>query len=756
MAIPSLFRLSFFITLALACVTLTVANLFFLPLLPIFLGGVLVLIAYAWHSGERWQLSEQAANHLGIVIALGTLGWILFQLPRSEDDFVAGGVSYPAGLLPHLGPLLMLLLCVKIFRPMYLPDFWSLQTIGLMMVTLGCVLANDPPFGIALFLYLCSLIWCLTLFYHHRETLFVRGPLTREPLFQAVVGHETAEARVAYAWNWLEAAVIARRFAAVFFLGMVLFFLAPRFSNLQWEPKALSIGKLPTKVFRTGIDEGLDLNRVGRVELSDSPAFFFKAFDPQGNPTRFPADPRWVLQTLDLFERGRWRGISDAIETPLAVPNVRSRMIVPEKPFEGDFLGVEFKLQVRDAGGLPLLDPPDPRYAGFDAKVGDSRPQLGMLFFHYENADTVTQIQAKFRGTYRYQQFANLASISTTSRVANADEGYLRYILDQSTPIHLPAYAVELAERICDPAPPAPNEANRVQYSPEHHEKIARKLCAYLALSGDFEYSLELFRQDMSIDPVTDFLKNVKKGHCERFAGSLALLLRSLGIPSRIAKGYRGADIDDSAEWSVVRQSQAHSWVEVLLTHERPWRWLVLDPTPSNESALPAQKSLWEWLRDRTPTPASFWRDHVMRMNSDSQLNVVEFFAGVTRARLDILGIGGGVLGLALLAWWGRGWLRGSTRASSKSAPAPSPLPSFYERWLVWLRSHANVEPSSAETPLEFARRVQTLWAQNPDTAPWMDRPIRMAVAYNAHRFGGSSVPEEFLAEVDGWLVAPP
>lgn len=127
--------------------------------------------------------------------------------------------------------------------------------------------------------------------------------------------------------------------------------------------------------------------------------------------------------------------------------------------------------------------------------------------------------------------------------------------------------------------------------TPRIHEEVARRLCDYMANSGEYTYSLERKRSDSSVDPGVDFLKNVKEGHCERFASGLALALRSLGIPARVVKGFRGLEEKEEGVY-VVRNYHAHSWVEVLIPRRDPalvnlnqraqaWEWLVLDPTPS-------------------------------------------------------------------------------------------------------------------------------------------------------------------------------
>ena len=99
-------------------------------------------------------------------------------------------------------------------------------------------------------------------------------------------------------------------------------------------------------------------------------------------------------------------------------------------------------------------------------------------------------------------------------------------------------------------------------------------------------------RVDPSLDPTVDFLTNVRRGTCERYASALTLMLRSVGIPARIVKGYRGWDLE--AGQYVVRQRHSHAWVEALVPADGPgplrMEWLTLDPTPSREEA-PAESA---------------------------------------------------------------------------------------------------------------------------------------------------------------------
>ena len=98
-------RISLYATLTAAILCLGQASHYFLSWIGIFLIGILVLVALAYRLEGDWILSDEAANRLGLLILIGTGSWVLYSLPRTEEDLVRGGVPWPAGMLPHLGPL---------------------------------------------------------------------------------------------------------------------------------------------------------------------------------------------------------------------------------------------------------------------------------------------------------------------------------------------------------------------------------------------------------------------------------------------------------------------------------------------------------------------------------------------------------------------------------------------------------------------------------------------------------------------------
>ncbi|MBY0229230.1 MAG: hypothetical protein K2W96_08140 [Gemmataceae bacterium] len=124
-----------FLALGLAGVCLTLAELPFLPWLPVGLVLYLLLVLAAHHHAGRFVLSEGMANLLGLGIAVGAGFWIFHRASGPGEDW-AVEVGLSAALVPYLGPVLMALLCVRLFRPRSPSDFWLLQGLGLLQVAL--------------------------------------------------------------------------------------------------------------------------------------------------------------------------------------------------------------------------------------------------------------------------------------------------------------------------------------------------------------------------------------------------------------------------------------------------------------------------------------------------------------------------------------------------------------------------------------------------------------------------------------------
>ncbi len=209
-------------------------------------------------------------------------------------------------------------------------------------------------------------------------------------------------------------------------------------------------------------------------------------------------------------------------------------------------------------------------------------------------------------------------------------------------------------------------------------------LTAYL--QHNYKYSLELGHVPPGVDPVDWFLFDAKIGYCEQFATAATLMLRSLGIPARLATGYSTGDYDPVLNQSVVREKDAHAWVEAWFPNDG---WVPVDPSPGYVG-LPTTRFPDRWA-------ASGLARLIPHLTIGAPTAVL--------ASLSVLGAVPLGVGIALVLVFVYAWLRrrGRLRVSRAAAPpGSSELLRLYER----LQSRAGRRRAPPETPLEYQESV--------------------------------------------------
>ncbi len=118
-----------------------------------------------------------------------------------------------------------------------------------------------------------------------------------------------------------------------------------------------------------------------------------------------------------------------------------------------------------------------------------------------------------------------------------------------------------------------------------------------------FRYSLSTGPTAQGVDPTVDFVLRRKPAWCSWYASGMTLMLRSLDIPAHVVSGWRSMDYNPLARQWVVREKEAHDWVEMLDAQQQ--RWVRFDPTPPEDLAevtgsgqgAPWYESLWTALQ---------------------------------------------------------------------------------------------------------------------------------------------------------------
>ena len=238
-------------------------------------------------------------------------------------------------------------------------------------------------------------------------------------------------------------------------------------------------------------------------------------------------------------------------------------------------------------------------------------------------------------------------------------------------------------------------------------------------LKSNFTYSLN--SSHGKVDPLADFLFQNRTGHCEYFATALAVMLRTIGIPSRVVTGFYGGEWNEYGGYVAIRKADAHSWVEVFFPRHG---WVTFDPTKEAALDLRAKGSLFWRVSEAMDALKLAWYRWVVEYDLEKQVGLFVSLLGWKEG-------GSGPFGQVGLGWddmralrkrvkevpWGMlglsvalaiGLLAGIWHLMRRRPGAPRTLvPAVMAyRQACRLLARRGLRRGPAETQLEFARRV--------------------------------------------------
>lgn len=123
------------------------------------------------------------------------------------------------------------------------------------------------------------------------------------------------------------------------------------------------------------------------------------------------------------------------------------------------------------------------------------------------------------------------------------------------------------------------------------------------------------------------FLTKDRKGHCEYFATSAAMLLRSLGLATRVVVGFRGGTYNDLIDVLEVREENAHAWVEVYAPGDG---WFAIDPTPPSPIGAPG---VGDHFRTYVNAMSFWFRQYVIDYDQTTQRELVRSITNLGKKR---------------------------------------------------------------------------------------------------------------------------
>jgi len=298
-------------------------------------------------------------------------------------------------------------------------------------------------------------------------------------------------------------------------LMLMLFLLFPRLPGPLWSlPEEPQGGS-------TGLADELEPGRISN--LSDNHAVAFRV--------KFEAPPPgqellyWRGPVLSLFTGRKWKVLRDDSVSRLNLDDIRFSIprdyTITLEPHNRHWL---FALEM--PGTIPAN-----AYLTQDLQLLQTRPVANVT---------------------RYKMRA-----------------YLAYQLDANSIVNR-HYYLQVPEHV---APRTRRFVNRLREQYAQDGRFINSILNYFR-EQNFIYTRKPPRLDG--DTVDEFLFSSRRGYCVHYASSFAVMMRLAGIPARIVSGYQGGEMNPLSDYMIVRQSDAHAWVELWLPGKG---WLRIDPT---------------------------------------------------------------------------------------------------------------------------------------------------------------------------------
>jgi transglutaminase-like putative cysteine protease len=187
----------------------------------------------------------------------------------------------------------------------------------------------------------------------------------------------------------------------------------------------------------------------------------------------------------------------------------------------------------------------------------------------------------------------------------------------------------EIPSRVENSTAPPPENMSRYLQMPQNLDPRVPELAREITRSGttpfekasliesflrrNYKYTLNL-TWTPGTQPLRTFLFEVKNGHCEYFASAMAILARSAGIPTRLVNGFQMGEFNPVGSDYIVRESDAHSWVEAYI----PGRgWTEFDATPPD--MRPADTGITAQIAHYVDAMELVWSSYILVYDTDSQ-----------------------------------------------------------------------------------------------------------------------------------------
>jgi len=565
--------------------------------------GVLLNI-WLYRNNRFRPLPRYVANGITLLFAL----WLVLRVRA-----VAG----PPILA--IGEFLVFLQLVKLFEQRGNRDLAQLLILSLLLMVAAAISTASLLFGLMFVAYLFLSLYCCLLFHLKTETDHAKAALGVD---ESKINPTTLRQDQRFLTRSMRRLTgLVSTFAVIMAMLVFLFF-----------PRGTGAGVIGNLAFRpqqamTGFSDSVSFQDVARITQNEAEVAYVtvtKNGRPWGAgqtlylrgsaPDTYVSDPndadrwKWIRTTATAQQSDVIPTISGGQDYPLSTP-----------PDDSDRYTQNIRLLPIGSNTIFAM----PGLVSFRPSR-DMRLSRGL-------ADDVLQVQEPVNNELNYTVVStNAATIPTDrpSRESLADRTIRmatpsRNDTPRTYPVPAEIKAFAVRDDVCGTDARGNLAQQRLklnQISPLD-EAIAKNFEHYL--QTNYKYTLDL--TDVNLvkdkDPLVQFLTDFKKGHCEYFAGAMALMCQSIGMKARVVVGFKCDEFNTLGSYFLVKQSHAHAWTEVLT----PAGWEQFDPTTSNEAGGGAKaQSLWKQFRNVLSYLEYTWGNKVVNYDSESRTNLIQ------------------------------------------------------------------------------------------------------------------------------------
>jgi len=511
---------------------------------------------------ERFQLTLRQAN---------LMTWLYIPLFLIDIFFLS------KSFVPGTIHLILFVQLVKIYQPKVNRDYFYLMVLSFLEVMASSSLTISIAFLILFVLFLLVSIAALICFEVKRASDVGTSPGKSRALSLGDTSQQRhgVNLKLGEQREAIHAILTTSAFSlfVISLLGTALFFAVPRFGTGYLSR---TVGK---SLRLSGFSDQIRLGSIGSIQLNPSVVMRVKI---SGDP-KLSEDLKWRGITLDHFDGRDWS--KHLKGTAHSFPPGQSFKIR-----EPQSVGAATRYQVLlEACSTPYLFTLD--------RILSIRGNLDSLVYDPVDDSVMARPHDFYRLIYQADSILTRSVLLSTRGAELPFETRQAYLQTPSLDRRIP----ELAASVTNPAGSSGEKAQRLEDYLRTH----------------YHYSLNA-SQIENPEPLAAFLFETRKGHCEYFASAMVVMLRTLGIPSRIVNGFHAGEYNDVGGNYIIRGKDAHSWVEAYISEQG---WLPYDPTPAS-TELPSQNPLSLQLSHYLDAFELFWGEWILGYDEMTQVSL--------------------------------------------------------------------------------------------------------------------------------------